>query len=623
MNSAQLKPVAFLFLVAALYLLALQYQTQLNFYVIPSLPFDVFFQKLLLRYPCLSRCSYLTTLGLMLLFRQGSAERPFMPVEKVGFMLLPPIMILFWASPGLRAEPFAVCYPATILLISLISSRLRFPPLSPVAEQFGIKNPISKVQNEYSFNWRTDTGYINLLNPFQGVLIVGGAGSGKTYSLIEEIISQAITKKYTGFIYDYKYPELSNFVFDSLNEARPENLNYYHINFTDMERTHRINPLHPYNLPVSAFAAEYAGVILRNLKKEWVSHADFWADNAIAYLKAIIWYMKRNHPEYCSLPHIICMSMIDYPVILGLLSRDPECRGMVASLLTAYKENAGQQVAGCISSLQTPLDKLNNPLIFWVLSGNDCDLNLNDPAHPALLTIGNNPQLAETIGPVISLVASVVMKKINQKNRLKSIFILDEAPTLYIPDLKNLPNTGRSNQICTVYCCQDFSQMNVLYGADESRAIRASLASQFIGMVNDVETAEMVSRMFGQMEKQVTNLSSSSGSNSSDDENYSRSLNTEHREKNLINANEIMTLGTGVFIGKTTEAKRPFFRGRPLIGPKPEHQPVPAFKDLLFKGLETGKMPDQETLTRKLLDLNFRKIKYECEEIISRISPGS
>ena len=634
-SSFQLRLIAFFLLFFSICTLFIQYEIKLDYYKITLLPADFYLSKLIIKHLLWPQFLYLTTLVIIVLSRPASSEDQHKKSSRLYMILIMPTIILFIFADNLKKSVYRFSDPVCIFCIGYFSLRLRLPAIFYGEPDFGIKNPASWHENEFSFNWKTGSGYINVLNPFQGILIVGAAGSGKTFSLIEEIIRQSLTKGYTGFIYDYKYPDLSNFVYSCIESFKRPDLNYYHINFSDITRTHRINPLHPDNLPVSAFAAEYAGVILKNLKKEWVTHADFWADNSIAYLKAIIWYLRKHAPEFCSLPHVICFCLHDYSVILTLLARDQECKAMISSLMTAFYENAGAQLAGCISSLQTPIDRLNNPLIFWVLSGNDCDLDLNNPAHPAILTIGNNPQLSATISPAISLVASVIMNKMNQKNKLKSIFLLDEAPTLYIPDLKNLPNTGRSNKICTVYCCQDFSQIDVLYGGDESRALRASLANQFIGLVNDTKTAEQTSRMFGQMEQKIKNINVSTGVTEKNDKNYSTGYSIQHQQKNLVEVNEIMTLETGMFIGKTTEAKNPFFKGKPILAPKPVCTETPVFKELNIQAvliadndrqireikniLPSGNVIDIKIETgyiEKLLAMNFQKIKNESEQLI-------
>jgi len=520
-------------------------------------------------------------------------------------ILLVPCSILFSESWKLGLVYYTVAEPLLITLLPVLVFWLAvsMTSLTPRRDMgFGIKSPHRLIESPDSFNWKTDTGYINVINPFQGIFIVGGAGSGKTYGLVLGIIEQAVRKGFTGFIYDYKYPDLKEAL--SYHLLREKNLarELIQLDFVHPLHSNRINPLAPLNLPVPLYAGNYAETILRNLKKEWVVKQDFWADNAISYLKSIIWFLKKNHPDRCTLPHAVCMALGDYSVVLSLLEADRDCRLIVSSLLTAHRENAGAQVAGCVSSLQTPIEKLNDPAIFWVLSGSDSDLELNSPGKPAFLVAGNDPLMCESLGPVISLIATVVMKKLNQKNRLKSIFLLDEAPTLYVPGLKDLPNTGRGNLVSTIYCCQDYSQMDVMYGHDESRALRASLGNQFMGMVNDTATAQQISQFFGKAEKLVENKNRSRSSPAGflSDASYSRGSSWQVLEKDLVRPEQVLSLPCGNFVGKTTSAYRPFFGGKILA----EHLP-------LQKGVQ-GK--DESNL--ELVRMNYARIHGEAQEMM-------
>ncbi len=474
-------------------------------------------------------------------------------------------------------------------------------------ENIKIKTATRKIENEVSFHWKTNKGYINILNPFQGIFIVGGAGSGKTYSIIQEIIIQAIQKDYTGFIYDYKYPELSEVIFEELQRKKSNRIMFYSVNFSDLSKSHRLNPIHPRNLPISLFAHEYAATILKNLKKEWVHKQDFWADNAIAYFKAIIWYLKKHAPQYCTLPHAIAIALKEYPEVLEMLSRDRECQGMISSLWTAYKENASAQLAGCVSSLQNPLDRLNNPNLFWILSGDEISLDLNDPLNPAILTIGNQASLSESLNPIISLVASVVMKNLNQRGKLKSIFLLDEAPTLYLPNLKDLPNTGRSNMVATIYCCQDYSQMDLMYGHEEAKVIRASLGNQFLGMVNDLETANQISKVFGKEDRIIQSQNHGSSFSASQEINYNSGYSYHHQEREVLKPNAALYFTPGFFVGKVTSSKNPFFSGSFIISQRTDQKKIPEFNNAL------GYLKENSS---SLIQWNYERIFQEAQEII-------
>ena len=162
-----------------------------------------------------------------------------------------------------------------------------------------------------------------------------------------------------------------------------------------------------------------------------------------------------------------------------------------------------------------------------------------------------------------------------------------------------------------------------MYGPEEARAIRASLANQFIGMVNDIETAELVGRMFGQMGKSVktTNSSSSSGEQSS---NYSSGYSVQMQETNLVRSSEIMTLETGTFLGKTTQPGKSFFYGKPIIKKKPSNATIPLFKTHPTESIACLISPSNKYEKKEIssidqiIELNFLKIKQESEEILHR-----
>jgi type IV secretory pathway TraG/TraD family ATPase VirD4 len=109
-----------------------------------------------------------------------------------------------------------------------------------------------------------------------------------------------------------------------------------------------------------------------------------------------------------------------------------------------------------LSTIQTAVAQLNTKDVFWILSKNDVDLNLNNPKNPTFLCLGNDSTLPQVYAPVISLIISVGMRQMN-KPQQKSVVLLDEAPTIYIPNIEQIPTTARSNKIATIFGVQDFS----------------------------------------------------------------------------------------------------------------------------------------------------------------------
>ncbi|PQA53396.1 type IV secretory system conjugative DNA transfer family protein [Siphonobacter curvatus] len=133
---------------------------------------------------------------------------------------------------------------------------------------------------------------IHLVNPFRGVLILGGAGAGKSKSLIEPILTQSIQSGFTGLLYDFKFPTLAQVAQQALLQ-QPATKGYY-VNFADLSRSHRLNPVHPSLMKTPAHADEYAQAILYNLNPDSIKKADFWTDSAQSYLTAVLWYLRQG-----------------------------------------------------------------------------------------------------------------------------------------------------------------------------------------------------------------------------------------------------------------------------------------------------------------------------------------
>ncbi len=440
---------------------------------------------------------------------------------------------------------FLVIYNGSKLVINVFGIEKKSRKVKP--DKKAKKNPLSILIPP-----------LELRNPFRGILIIGSAGSGKSVSIIRPIIKSAVEKDYCGILYDFKYPSLCQ----ELNYYRHMNGNIqareqYLINFEDLNKTHRVNPLHPSYIKDLSYAKEYATTIINNLKPESIQKQDFWISSSIEMLSAIIFFLAKKLPHLSSLPHVIALTLQPDDNIINLLSTDKQTKGVIASVITAFEKKADSQLAGVMSTLKNAIGSLNTPEIFYVLSGNDFSLEINNPQNPVWLTLGNNPQVSETYSPLFALITSVASKLMNQPHKNKSIIILDEAPTLYIPKLDTIPATARSNNLALVYCAQDLSQIEASYGKIKARNITANLNTQFFGRVSDIETAEMISKKFGKMDQKFTteNRGSSYGNQISTSTGESQTV----QQRDRFTIQEILSLDEGEFAGIAVESNKKEF----------------------------------------------------------------
>lgn len=420
-------------------------------------------------------------------------------------------------------------------------------------------SPIQKFAKEVddeSLNFKTKSGIIKLANPFRGIYIQGGAGSGKSASIFEPIIKQISQQEYTGILYDFKSPELTNKVRSSYYNG---NVCLKNVDFKNPQQSDRINPIAPHYLTKSVIAIEYSQALVNNLIPESIKKADFWSNNTKMIIAGVIWWLKEEHPEYCTLPHVISLLLhTDIKLLLLKISQNYEAGGMVSSLRQSLENEAQNQVAGILSTIQTAVAQLNTKDVFWILSKNDVDLNLNNPKNPTFLCLGNDSTLPQVYAPVLSLIISVGMRQMNKPQQQKSVVLLDEAPTIYIPNIEQIPATARSNKIATIFGVQDFSQLVDNYGQDKAQIIISNLGNQFFGRVTNGKTAEMVKTLFSKEDRAFINKNTGTGTSGTlihiqSNDSQSKSENIQERDR--VKVSDLINLNPGEFYGIIAEGE--------------------------------------------------------------------
>jgi hypothetical protein len=479
------------------------------------------------------------------------------------------------------------------LLIKKYTKTTLFTSLFKKTEQISKVLPTESLELELN-------GAVNIKNPYSGIFISGGAGSGKSKSLIEPIIYDAGIKNFTGVVYDFKYPELAKYVETAFDSTK---IDKRYVNFTDMNFTDRINPIEPGLMRNDSFAREFAFSILANLNPTMISKPDFWSDNSLALLSSVFWYLKITEPQYCTLPH--AMSLIlqpDLEALLNMLQSNDKCSDMIATILTAHKQGAQNQLSGVISTLQVALSKINTAEIYFVTSESDFSLNLNDFLNKTILVVGNDPTLSETYSPVIGLILTSISKQLNQQDKAKSIFLIDEFPTVFIPKVEQLPATGRSNKVATILACQDIAQMVDKYGKDKSDTILSNLGNQLYGRTPNPDTAKRVSTLFGKADKliQSTNQSTSTEIFGTDRKN-TRGSSYSYQERDLVKVQDVAQLNTGSFYTILSEGH--IKQGKTTIP--------------LNNSFVKSDLPQKRHVTDEQIENVFTRVKMEAKQILS------
>jgi hypothetical protein len=410
------------------------------------------------------------------------------------------------------------------------------------------------LENEYSINLpaqytisgRSRRSWINFINPFRALLVIGTPGAGKSYFVIRHIITQHIQKGFSMFIYDFKYDDLSIIAYNALlkySHHYTVTPKFYVIEFDKI--VHRCNPLDPVTMEDITDASESSRTIMLGLNRDWIKkQGDFFVESPINFVTAIIWFLRKYEGGiYCTLPHVIELMQLDYKVMFPLLRTEPEIDVLINPFESAYRHEAWEQLEGQIASAKIGMARLSSPQLYYVLSGNDFTLDINNPKEPKVVCMGNNPQKQQIFGAVLSLYIARVIKLVNKKDKLKSSLIFDEFPTVYFNNIDSLIATARSNKVATTVAVQDYSQLKKDYGRDQAEVIMNIVGNVISGQVVG-ETSKLLSERFGRIVQERTSISINRS-----DTSVSRSTQLDA----AIPPSKIASLSSGEFVGMVAD----------------------------------------------------------------------
>jgi len=247
------------------------------------------------------------------------------------------------------------------------------------------------------------------------------------------------------------------------------------------------------------------------------------------------------------------------------------------------------------------LARLSSPQLYYVLSGNDFTLDINNPDEPKLLCIGNNPQKIQVYGAVISLYINRLIKLVNQKGRRKCSLVFDELPTVDISNIDVLIATARSNKVATCLGIQDFSQLRKDYGRERADVIMNSVGNIIAGQSTG-DTAKNISERIGRIMQDRESLS------------INRSDTSVSRSKQLeaaVPPSRIAMLSSGEFTG--------------ILADNPDCQiELKAFHCQIINDHQAlnkeiagyGEIPEVQPVTTALIQRNYLQIKEDVQNLV-------
>ncbi|WP_312336345.1 conjugal transfer protein MobC [Sphingobacterium sp.] len=536
----------------------------------------------------------------------------------LNFQLLEISGILYMIT---TSAGFILLMVAGLWMSRLLKNKLMDDPFNNENESFMQETKL--LENEFSVNLPTkfyyrgkwNHGWISVVNVFRASIVLGTPGSGKSYAIVNNYIKQHIEKGFAMYIYDFKFDDLSQIAYNHLlkhNDKYNVKPKFYVINFDNPRKSHRCNPLNPKFMTDISDAYEASYTIMLNLNKTWIQkQGDFFVESPIILLAAIIWFLKiYDNGKYCTFPHAIELLNKKYADIFTILTSYSELENYLSPFLDAWEGGAQDQLQGQIASAKIPLSRMISPQLYWVMSGDDFSLDINNPKEPKILCVGNNPDRQNIYSAALGLYNSRIVKMINKKGKLKSSVIIDELPTIYFRGLDNLIATARSNKVAVCLGFQDFSQLIRDYGDKEAKVILNTVGNIFSGQVVG-ETAKTLSERFGKIVQKRQSISINRNDTST-------SISTQL--DSLIPASKISTLSQGMFVGAVADnfgekIEQKIFHAQIVVDTEKvaletkNYKPIPEIRSFIS---ETG-----EDRMDKEIDQNYRQVKLDVSKIIA------
>lgn len=504
----------------------------------------------------------------------------------------------------------------------LLKNNMLDDPFNMENESF--MQEVRLIENEFSVNLPTkfyydkkwNAGWINVVNPFRAGIVLGTPGSGKSYAVINQFIKQQVEKGYSQYIYDFKFPDLAEIAYNHLlnhQQGYKKVPTFYVINFDDPRRSHRCNPINPAFMNDISDAYESAYTIMLNLNKTWVQkQGDFFVESPIILFAAVIWFLRiYDKGRYCTFPHAVEFLNKRYEDIFPILTSYPELENYLSPFMDAWLGGAQDQLQGQIASAKIPLSRMISPQLYWVMSGDDFSLDINNPNDPKILCVGNNPDRQNIYGAALGLYNSRIVKLINKKGQLKSGVIIDELPTIYFKGLDNLIATARSNKVAVLLGFQDFSQLKRDYGDKEAAVVMNTVGNIFSGQVVG-ETAKALSERFGKVLQKRQSMTINRNDKST-------SISTQL--DSLIPQSKISTLTQGMFVGAVADnfderIEQKIFHAEIVV----DSEKVKAETARYEKIPVITNFTDVDGVDRmtEVIKQNYDRIKAEAAEIVER-----
>jgi type IV secretion system protein VirD4 len=384
-------------------------------------------------------------------------------------------------------------------------------------------------------------GLIDIPDAQQGIAVCGAPNSGKTYSIIDPAIRDAIGQGFAICVYDFKGQQLEAHAAYAASQGYA-----VHVFAPGFPYTGVCNPLDFVRDASDALmAGQLAEVIYKNTRRgSSASENDFFSQAGQKLVEAVILLAKITpYPDLLMAKKLLNLPSLPTRIRLAAAAgKIPTWTAESFSQLIS-SEDAEKQVAGIVATAQRTFDKfISKELIPSFVGKTTIPLDLKGKQ---ILFLQVDTQKRDVVAPLLAaLLHLIIARNFAQPRNEPLVVSLDELPTLHLDGLPKWINEFRSYGFCPILGYQNFAQLQHTYGRELSKAIFAACGTKVFFNPRDDETAALVSRYLGEKEVRVFTKSTSSGMH------HSQSRNEQLQKVPLMTVDEVLKLDQGecVFI---------------------------------------------------------------------------
>lgn len=201
-----------------------------------------------------------------------------------------------------------------------------------------------------------------------------------------------------------------------------------------------------------------------------------------------------------------------------------------------------------------------------------------------------------------------IARAIAKKRKDPLIVVLDEVPTIFLPDLFKWLNESRSEGFCGILGWQNMGQLEKYYGKEIAKTMLGACGTKFVFNPGEEESARLFSAYLGDEEVKYKQKSKSTGGGKSN-----TSISDQEKIRKLFEPSQFLKLPPGkcIFINPAysnkNEASIPILKAikvpKALIDIEAENEA--GWETLVDKlnGKSTQKRPTQEDLDDRISEV--------------------